>query len=602
MSLFTAALDHVSKQLGENGHVEYAPVSKNAALTCENIEEKICQFQFQCVRCTNDGLNKLADNLRDILKNLSDMEDKDISKKYLSVVYKIIGQTRDIESGKGERQLSYMMIYVWSEFHLALAKFATTCFVTLDDKLQYGSWKDMKRLSQYIYEKTNDNKHPIILHCIDLMIRQLHIDNEKTTDSELSLCSRWVPRESSTKGKWLFRVLAEAYFPEFIQSALKITDKDRKSKSYEAAKKKTYMTFARMLSSLNKRIDTIQIKMCDKRWAEIDHHKTTSVTLTKSRSALMNKGKKRGESTEMDRILCAEAFESYIQSRVSSGKEVKGKRVGIVDYVKQGIDLYRTSASQLAKDTINAQWKSFMSQVGDLGNIVAMVDQSGSMSGDPMHAAMGMGIAVAEKSALGKRVMTFSTEPAWVSLEGCNTFYSYIAELQKSEHLSGLGTNFFKALKMILDACVSMSVPDEVVSNMTLAIFSDMQIDCGYNYPDESPNTSKRFSDHMLSMHERFSDSMLSMHERIKKLYVNAGYSGVPHILFWNLRHTGGFPTMSSMPNATMFSGFSPMLLNAFCEKGKEALQQQTPWAALIDSLSNERYSVLENEVFRLVD
>jgi hypothetical protein len=589
MSLFTAALDHASKQFGENGHAEYAPVSKTAALTCINIQEKIVQFQFQCVRCTNDGLNKLAHNLRDILRNLSQMEDKDISKKYLSIVYKIIGQTRDIESGKGERQLSYMMIHVWSEFHLALAKFATTCFVTLDDKLQYGSWKDMKRLSQYIYEKTNDNKHPIILHCIDLMNHQLRVDNEKTTDSELSLCSRWVPRESSTKGKWLFRVLAEAYFPEFIESAVKVTDKDRKSKSYEAAKKKTYMTFARMVSSLNKRIDTIQIKMCDKRWSEIDHHKTTSVTLTKSRSALMNKGKKRGESTETDRILCAEAFESYIQSRVTSGKEVKGKRVGIVDYVKQGIDLYRLSASQLEKDTINAQWNSFMSQVGDLGNIVAMVDQSGSMSGDPMHAAMGMGIAVAEKSALGKRVMTFSTEPAWVSLEGCNTFYSYIAELQKYTHLSGFGTNFFKALKMVLDACVSMSVPDEVVSNMTLAIFSDMQIDCTYNYPDDLDNTRVSFS-----------ERMLSMHERIKKLYVEAGYSGVPHILFWNLRHTGGFPTLSSMPNATMFSGFSPMLLNAFCEKGKEALQQQTPWDALIDSLSNERYSVLENEVFRL--
>ena len=588
MSLFTAALDYASKQFGENWHIEYAPVSKTAAPTCENIQEKIVQFQFQCVRCTNDGLNNLADNLRDILRILSQMEDKYTSKKYLSILYKIIGQTRDIESGKGERQLSYMMIHVWSEFHLTLAKFATTCFVSLGDKLQYGSWKDMKRLSQYIYEKTNDNKHPIILHCIDLMIHQLRIDNEQTMDSELSLCSRWVPRESSTKSKWLFRLLAEVYFPEFIESALRLTDKDRKSKAYEAAKNKTYMTFARMVSSLNKRIDTIQIKMCGNRWADIDHHKTTSVTLTKSRSALMNKGKKRGESSEPDRILCAEAFERYIQSRVTSGKEVKGKRVGIVDFVKQGIDLYHSSTynnTQLEKDTINAQWKSFMSQVGDMGNIVAMVDQSGSMSGYPKHAAMGLGIAVAEKSALGKRVMTFSEEPAWVSLEDCTDFSSYITKLQKASHLSGFGTNFFKALKLILDACIKSNVPDDVVSNMTLAIFSDMQIDSRSNYLDNSLNTSASFL-----------DRMLSMHERIKAMYSDAGYSGVPHILFWNLRHTGGFPTLSRMPNATMFSGFSPMLLNAFCEKGKEALQQQTPWASLIDSLSNERYTVLENK------
>ena len=140
---------------------------------------------------------------------------------------------------------------------------------------------------------------------------------------------------------------------------------------------------------------------------------------------------------------------------------------------------------------------------------------------------------------------------------------------------------------MILDACIKSNVPDEVVSNMTLAIFSDMQIDCSTNFPDDSPNKSASFA-----------DRMLSMHERIKAMYSAAGYSGVPHILFWNLRHTGGFPTMSTMPNATMFSGFSPMLLNAFCEKGKEALQHQTPWDGLVDSLSNERYTVLENEVF----
>jgi hypothetical protein len=587
MFSFTAALDYASKQFGENGHAEYAPVSKTASPTCENIQEKIVQFQFQCVRCTNDCLNKLADNLRDNLRNISHMEDKDIAKKYLSVLYKIIGQTRDIESGKGERQLSYMMIYVWSEFHLELAKFATTCFISLGNTIQYGSWKDMKRLSQYIYEKTKDNKHPIILHCIDLIIDQLHIDTEQTTDEALSLCSRWVPRESSTKGKWLFRLLAETYFPEFIESALKLTDKDRRERSYSAAKNKTYMTFARLVSSLNKRLDTIQIKMCGKRWADINHHKTTSVTLTKSRSALMNKGKKRGASDKTDRILCAQLFERYIQSRITSGKEVKGKRVGIVDFVKQGIEIQSLYRSQLEKDTINAQWKSFMTQVGDLGNIVAMVDQSWSMDGDPMYAAMGMGIAVAEKSALGKRVMTFSTEPAWISLEGCTDFCCYITELKKSSHLSGFGTNFFKALKMILDACIIGHVPDDVVSNMTLAIFSDMQIDSSTNYPDKSSTT-----------YASFSDGMLSMHERIKSMYIAAGYSGVPHILFWNLRHTGGFPTMSTMKNATMFSGFSPMLLNAFCEKGKEALQQQSPWLSLIDSLSNERYTVLEDKIF----
>jgi hypothetical protein len=446
----------------------------------------------------------------------------------------------------------------------------------------------MKRLCQYVYEKTNNKSHPIILHCISLILEQLRLDQLETKDASLSLCSRWIPRESSTKGKWIFRQLAQAFFPEFIESAMKLTDKERRETSCAAAKKKTYMKFARFISSLNKRLDTVQIKMCGKTWADIDHHKTTSVTLMKSRNAFMNKSKKRGESDDPDRITCAQNFEKYIESRVTSGKEVKGKRVGIVDYVVKGIDLCQYRPTQLDADVINSQWKSFMSQVGDLGNMVAMVDQSGSMMGDPMHAAMGMGIAVAERSALGKRVMTFSTEPAWISLENCDTFTDYITELKKTAHLAGLGTNFFRALNLILNACVKNAVPDSVVSNMTLAIFSDMQIDSYTNMPDESVMTGKTIS---------FESQMQSMHERIRTMYLDAGYSSVPHILFWNLRHTSGFPTLSTMPNATMFSGFSPMLLNAFCEKGKEALQQTTPWDALLESLSNERYTILENAV-----
>ena len=613
MSLFTAALDCMTnKQFGENGHVEYAPVvtDRNVNPTIAVIKEQIVQFQFQCVRCNDDALDKLADQLRDILESLrkfhyDDSLDSSSSdfKQCFAILYKLIGQTRDIDSGKGERQLSYMMVYVWSEFYLDLAMFAVLCFVSLgkalstlnseDEKssvMPYGSWKDMKRLCQYVYEKTNNSKHPLISYCIELIIDQLRIDVAQTDDSALSLCSRWVPRESSTKGRWQFRLLAESYFPEFTASALRIKSQEIRETSYAAAKKKTFMTFARMVSAMNKRLDTVQIKMCGKQWAEIDHHKTTSVSLIKSRNAFMNKSKKNGESGEMDRIICARNFEKYIESRVKEGKEVKGKRVGIVDYVKHGLQLYCSRSQDLEKDIVNAQWQSFMTQVGDLGNMVAMVDQSGSMSGDPMYAAMGMGIAVASRSALGKRVMTFSTEPEWVSLDGygCDTFISSIEKLQKVSSKSGLGTNFFKALQLILDACIRSKLPNEVVSNMTLAIFSDMQIDSYTNTP------------YVSNMPGSFEDRMCSMHERIRAMYSAAGYSGVPHILFWNLRHTNGFPTRSTMKNATMFSGFSPMLLNAFCKKGVEALQQTSPWDALVESLRNERYDLLENKLGRI--
>ena len=66
-----------------------------------------------------------------------------------------------------------------------------------------------------------------------------------------------------------------------------------------------------------------------------------------------------------------------------------------------------------------------------------------------------------------------------------------------------------------------------------------------------------------------------------------------PHLLFWNLRSTSGFPSLSSDKNVSMMSGFSPTLLNLFCDKGITALQTCTPWSMLLQSLDNERYRIL---------
>ena len=66
-----------------------------------------------------------------------------------------------------------------------------------------------------------------------------------------------------------------------------------------------------------------------------------------------------------------------------------------------------------------------------------------------------------------------------------------------------------------------------------------------------------------------------------------------PHILFWNLSSSSGFPSLSSQSNCSMMSGFSPALLNLFCDQGLDALQACTPWFLLEKSLANERYKIM---------
>ena len=89
----------------------------------------------------------------------------------------------------------------------------------------------------------------------------------------------------------------------------------------------------------------------------------------------------------------------------------------------------------------------------------------------------------------------------------------------------------------------------------------------------------------------------------IERRYLEAGLKACgkpykpPHILFWNLRSTSGFPTLSLQKNASMMSGFSPVLLNLFCDEGLTALQNCSPWSLLMKALNNDRYKVLDNKI-----
>jgi hypothetical protein len=260
---------------------------------------------------------------------------------------------------------------------------------------------------------------------------------------------------------------------------------------------------------------------------------------------------------------------------------MKGKRVGLENFTKQAIELIPNQglSSFIAEsELLNSQWRDNSSQTGALENMIAMVDTSGSMNGDPLNAAIALGIRVAEKSKLGKRVMTFSSSPKWVNLEGQNDFVSMVQTLRCSDW--GMNTNFDAALNMILDAIIQANMEPEDVEGLTLAIFSDMQMDVA--------DTSNRNTNVLF--------------DRIRSKYADAGLRvkgkpyKPPHILFWNLRSTSGFPSLSSQQNASMMSGFSPAMLNLFCEQGIDSLQACSPWSLFLESLKNDRYSIMENK------
>ena len=85
-------------------------------------------------------------------------EDYGLYVYYLCCLYKMIGQTRDIYAGKGEKDLSYMMISVWFNYHPSLAMYAFRCFVDDMENVTFGSWCDFKYFCHFINYYTNYNK------------------------------------------------------------------------------------------------------------------------------------------------------------------------------------------------------------------------------------------------------------------------------------------------------------------------------------------------------------------------------------------------------------------------------------------------------------
>ena len=584
MAVVSALDSYTPKNIGYNGHLEYS--------WSHDYKEQLFQLFNQLVR------TKDTTKLEKMLNGLLSAFKKSISKDrhhleticLLSLLYKLIGQTRDIVNGKGEYALTHMQIWVWYQHFPQLAMYAFEKCVKMSDDTDdiyrndfslhpYGSWKDVKYFCDYVKTRSGSKDHPLIEFAITLLVKQLSVDKALyDEDKPISLAAKWCPREKS-HFSWMYSKIVKKVVPIYFM-------KCETKKQYDTAMRKGKMYVRKnVLSPLNKALKTTQIAQCAKKWASLDFSEVTSITMRKQTLGFQNKTKK-GEvrSEEDDRIKCAKNFTEHIAAAKSGDgtAKVHGKRVSVYEMVKDAI---ASTGNAERRDVINLQWEDNKSQNAGLGNFIAMADTSGSMTCDnsvPLYNSIGLSIRVSEltRREFRNRVMTFSAVPEWVKMDELDTFTDKVYKISKCNW--GMNTNFYAALQMILDVIVSSAMRPNDVENMVLVIFSDMQIDSA---SDENMDT---------------------MYDTIEKKYAQAGIMSMyktpykpPHILFWNLSSTNGFPVLSSQKNVTTLSGYSPILLNVFKEKGIEGLKEFTPFKLMTDLLKHDRYECLENMLLR---
>lgn len=589
--------------IGINGHYQYK--------WSKNFQEKILQYYYQLIRTNNN--NELEYIYKELIFEL--FTNNKLNKKqqisYLDILYTLIANTRDALEGKGEYELTYMMILVWTTIYYEyielynykdlfnqLAKKALELIVA-EQKLingyktpPLGSFKDIKYFLNYWKNKSpntmfsnNNETHPVFYHCIHLLNRELAIDEYKYENNigNISLVSKWIPREKSKKFGWINKHLAFNYY-----NHIKSNDNNDKNNI------KNIIKYRKLIATLNKEINTVQIKQCSKQWADIDFNKhTTSITILKQKFAFANKNKNGTIRTdENDRIKCSINFNKYIKDCQNDNKYIKNNIAAIPEFVKYAISLPNQDNNPEISELINKQWNNMFNNKNYTNNtnthytntdkFIIMVDTSLSMTNDnciPLYNAIGIGILLAEKSILGKRILTFSHTPNWVNLEESNDFISKVKKIKQT--YSGGNTNFYAAFNKIIEAYQFLDINPILVEDYKLLILSDMQIDF---------DASELYKYTMIdTISKKFEEAGLN--SQYKKPYK------VPTVVFWNLRKTNGFPAKSTDKNVIMISGYNQTLLNNFINKGTELLNKYTPWSMLIHILSNKRYDEFTNTI-----
>lgn len=589
MSSIISGLDKQrALQVGENNHSELPYSGK--------LKEKIVQFFFQLVRCENHSI--LESVHEEILSVI--WKNKKLYIEELEMMYKLIGQTRDIISGKGEQQLAFMQIWGFYKvgFKLLAAQILCHFVQNTSGDHPYGSWKDIKYFCEYINKKHGTYDHALINQACNIMLSQIENDylllQNKDPNRKLSLVGKWCPRGKG-RFKEVHNIIARKMFWPFMVSA-----KSEESKRKALNKCRIHLT--KQITALNKELNTTQIYQCGDQWSSINFNDVTASTLRRQGRAFANisiKGKERSEKE--DRRRCAINLKTHFK-KCKSGEEginVHGRRLNVYELVKDVVTELNTgknpgcSIEQSACDRINLQWEDNKKNNKGLGPFIPCSDVSYSMYDNnkiPLFSSIGLGIRASEMThpVFANRILSFSDIPVWHVFKETDTFVDKVLKMTKTN--SGMGTNFYRALKMILDVLVKNEVHPLEVENLILGIFSDMQIEESIKYCKETENYEIDYLD--------------TMFDGITKMYADAGMKSKfklpynpPHILFWNLRNTTGFPVVSTQKNVTMLSGYSSTLLNSICDKGIDVLKDFTPQTILKDILNNKRYDILSYDI-----
>ena len=570
-----------------------------------NLKERVLQFWNQLVRTNKIQLQVLKSIFNGILmeassklNSLSSIEQTE-GRDVLVLMYKMIAQTRDIKNGKGEYFLSYMMICVWYEYFPDAAIYAIESFVkTSSTERPYGSWKDIKYFCNYCKneEKLKD-LHPLIVAPLMMMNKQLKKDNENLGKENISYAAKWAPREKSNKFGWQFEIMAQCYYSDYFGCST--------SSEYKNALNKAKMDLRKIVSKLNRHLQTPQVTMCNDLWDNIIVDNLTSRTIFKNQNAFLNiknNGERRFFST--DRGSFAKQFGEYIESSSTKEnicKKMKGNDIEIYEFVKKAYEILEHKEKGFIDENtyktkvklLELQWSDFSKKINKLRDCLVFIDFSLSMDPLSLYSSIGLACLILEKSTFGKGLIIFSGDYKWINLENKyeKGFVEIISEIKRESEIDFQRTysNIYKAFNSVVDVIIKNKLSDTHFCDMNFVILSNMKFE-----------------------RDKF-DSPDILSKNICNIFNKAGLASIgkeyiqPYFVLWNVESSNEFMVEGITDKFMVFSGYKNFVLKSLAinegfKDNKAMIQLITPWETFLKILNSKRYNKMEFFIRHLIN
>jgi len=569
----------------------------------------------------------------------------------LKMLYKLIAQTRDICYGKGERDITYMMIYKWWKYYPKLALIALYSMMFPGEKClkdyefktyidltaeyiphqnSYGCFKDVKYFCNYVKKQAGKHaKNTLCVYAITLLNQRIYDDYKEYLKNGTmpSLACKWVPRENS-KYDWIFEKMAiqwiRATEPVILSSIdiEKYENMPNVSLKHCKAIVKCKMIYRKVISSLCKQLDLPETKQCQNCWGEITPSTVTIDALFRNNNALFNMdntfNNREHTIANKDRRQCTHNIKEHIfmcnfapQFQIENLRKsyINQRTFSPMQFVKQAIKLINCkqlnglngNMSNAMEQNIvyqigllNDNWRKFSQRCNSLDFFIPILDMSLAMSGDALHNAIGMSCLIAEKSKIGQRIMVMDNIPTWVNLDRCNGNFVQMVEILYNYTNRGTFANILKTFDIIINAIVHSNCGDDMGNtdnkmDLVFVLFTNEVSYSGYGNEMIHTHIVNRFESSSLDNSRHPAASRPGICSNIK----------VPHVIYWNCSPDIDINNMPLKPvdgltnKAAMVSGTNAELLNHFSFIGWSNLYSSNSFDTLENILSNSRYDIM---------